>query len=76
MKVKELIERLKDLDPEAMVATRGYEGGYHEMGTIEDVILVLGVNTAWYYDPHERNESYRADEFEGKARAKAYLLGA
>ena len=31
MKVKELIEKLSQLDPELMVVVRGYEGGVDEV---------------------------------------------
>ena len=54
MTVKELIEQLQQLDPEAHVMTNGYEGGYrdvnYEGGLME---IALNVHTQWYYGPHE-----------------------
>jgi hypothetical protein len=57
MKVKELIERLQQLDPEKMVVMHGYEDGYDEISEIEPISLRLNVNTAWYYGKHDRCDS-------------------
>jgi hypothetical protein len=56
MKVKELIEELQKLDPEKMVVTAGYEGGYDEISGAGEIRLKLDVNTAWYYGKHERDD--------------------
>jgi hypothetical protein len=53
MTVFELIERLKELDQEAMVVVRGYEGGVNEVTYVDESELALDVNTAWYYGKHE-----------------------
>ena len=53
MKVKELIEKLSQLDPELMVVVAGYEGGVDEMDKFELCNIELNVNTQWYYGKHE-----------------------
>ena len=53
MKVKELILRLQECNPEAMVVVDGYEGGLEELKNVHDSILIaLDVN-AGRYGPHE-----------------------
>ena len=56
MKVKELIEKLQKLDPEKMVVTSGYEGGYDEISETKEIRLKLNANTAWYYGKHEQDD--------------------
>ena len=57
MKVKELIEELQKLDPEKMVVTAGYEGGYQEISGVGEIRLKLNVNVeTWYYGDHEEDE--------------------
>jgi hypothetical protein len=53
MKVKELIEQLQQCDPEAMVVSRGYEGGKREVVAAYPIKVALNVNTEWYYGKHE-----------------------
>ena len=53
MKVKELIEKLQQFDPELMVVVSGYEGGVSEASQNEFVTIALNVNTSWYYGEHE-----------------------
>jgi hypothetical protein len=53
MKVKELIEQLQSFDLDAMVVISGYEGGYSEVDSIDNIKLKLNVNKAWYYGKHE-----------------------
>lgn len=53
MKVKELIETLQRYDPEEMVVIDGYEGGFKEVETVEQINLKLNVNEEWYYGKHE-----------------------
>ena len=57
MTVKKLIEELQKLDPEKMVVTSGYEGGYDEISGAEEIRLKLNANTAWYYGEHEHDYS-------------------
>lgn len=56
MKVKELIEKLQQCDPEKMVVQQGYEGGHGEVTRVREIRLKLNVNTAWYYGPHEEDK--------------------
>ena len=56
MKVRELIEELQNLDPEKMVVTSGYEGGYDEIKGAGEIRLKLNVNTEWYYGKHESDD--------------------
>jgi hypothetical protein len=45
MTVKELIEKLQQLDPDLRVVTDGYEGGYKDVSdTFESFDLALNVN--------------------------------
>lgn len=53
MKVKELIEKLSQLDPELMVVVAGYEGGVNEVDKSELCDIELNVNDEWYYGKHE-----------------------
>ena len=54
MKVKELIEQLKQLNPELMVVVRGYEGGVNEVVSYEECNIALDANKGdWYYGRHE-----------------------
>jgi len=53
MKVKELIEKLSQMDSELMVVVHGYEGGVNEVDSCELRDIELNVNTAWYYGKHE-----------------------
>jgi len=53
MKIKELIEKLQQFDPELMVVVDGYEGGYDDpiVGPVKK--LKLNANEEWYYGNHE-----------------------
>ena len=53
MKVKELIAQLHLCNPEQMIVIDGYEGGFKEVETIEQINLRLNVNEEWYYGKHE-----------------------
>jgi hypothetical protein len=56
MTIGELIESLSKIqDKEARVMTRGYEGGYRDVGDIIPVVveMALDVNDEWYYGRHE-----------------------
>lgn len=54
MTVKELIEKLSELNPELHVFVRGYEGGYVKVKDIsEEQEFALNVHSEWYYGPHE-----------------------
>ena len=53
MKVKELIEKLSQLDSELMVVVHGYEGGVNEVSDYDLCNIELNVNSVWYYGKHE-----------------------
>ena len=53
MKVKELIEKLSQLDPELMVVRSGYEGGVDEVSDYGLCNIWLNANDEWYYGKHE-----------------------
>ena len=53
MKVKELIEKFSQLDPELMVVIRGYEGGVNEVTDYGLCNIWLNANDEWYYGKHE-----------------------
>jgi hypothetical protein len=58
MKISELIEKLKTLDPNIEVFTKGYEGGYCDIE--EDFELHLfkkDVNKEWFNGPHDIDEN-------------------
>lgn len=53
MKVKDLIEQLKQFDPDMRVVRHGYEGGYQDVGYVSESDLALNVHDEWWYGPHE-----------------------
>ena len=75
MTVFELIERLKELDQEAMVVVNGYEGGVNEVEYVTESELALDVNTAWYYGKHELVSHSYKDMSEYKKINSVHLGG-
>lgn len=57
MLVKELIEQLQALPQDALLVTSGYEGGLNEISGASSIQIILNVNKAWYYGPHEEAPS-------------------
>ena len=54
MNVGQLIEQLKQLDPELMVVVRGYEGGVNEVVSHTVCKIAIDANKGeWYYGRHE-----------------------
>lgn len=54
MKVRELIEKLQQFDPEMMVVVDGYEGGANELKIVNTARIALNYNEgSWYYGKHE-----------------------
>lgn len=72
MKVKDLIEKLQQFDPELMVVRDGYEGGVEEATYAEEVSIALNVNEAWYYGSHEL--IYQGEEQPGHQVAQAIRI--
>lgn len=56
MTVRELIEKLHEFDPEAMVVKSGYEGGLNEITDVFTRGIRLNVNDEWYYGDHSACE--------------------
>lgn len=52
MTVKELIEKLKEVDPELRLFVRGYEGGVDDAGFGQVSNFALDYHTDWYYGSH------------------------
>lgn len=74
MTVKELIEKLQELDPELHVFIPGYEGGFHHAGLSDVKNICLNVNEEWYYGPHELTEHVHEDDRPKYKRAKGVVL--
>jgi hypothetical protein len=54
MTVRELIEYLQTQDPELLVFTRGYEGGFDDIELNSELYEVaLNYHDEWYYGKHE-----------------------
>lgn len=54
MTVKDLIDQLKDLDPQRHVFVRGYEGGFGEVNEIHLTEMALNVHVEWWFGEHEK----------------------
>ena len=66
MTAKELIEKLQTVDPDLVVLTDGYEGGYREVFFNENVReFNRDVYTDWYYGPHEETVAGSKGDFKG-----------
>ncbi len=57
MNVDQLIKRLQMYPPDLRVVVRGYEGGYNDVDTFENLKIVLDYHSAWYYGKHEDVDS-------------------
>lgn len=75
MKVKHLILRLQECDPEAMVVVDGYEGGVTDLDNIQDSITVaINVNGESYYGEHEVVYDYNEAQLGEFKKLKAVYL--
>jgi len=72
MKVKELIEKLQELDPEMEVMRHGYEGGVENVTLLDIVTVALKVHPQWYYGSHETVD--KDDEYPGHERITAVVI--
>ena len=66
MNVDQLIKRLQMYPPDLRVVVRGYEGGYNDVDTFENIKILLDYHSAWYYGKHEdasfiQNEETKAN---------------
>jgi hypothetical protein len=74
MKIKELIEKLQeleDINPELRVFTKGYEGGYEDVEFafdnnifLEIKDIALNAHDEWYYGPHEEANGHHTKKSE------------
>jgi len=53
MKVKELIERLSQENPEMRVVVNGYEGGYNELKNVRHIQIIPNPSKKWWYGEFE-----------------------
>lgn len=56
MKIKELIARLADLDPELDVYIDGYEDGLEDIDSLQEISVMRNLNDVekfWWVGPHE-----------------------
>lgn len=75
MKIKELIEKLKQFDENDLVMARWYEWGYCDAKEPEEFDMLLNVNEEWYYWPHEKDDDWReSEDYEKYIKAKAIIL--
>lgn len=68
MKVKELIQRLQEYNPERVVVVHGYEGGVDTCTSCKEVRVKFNINQEWYYGAHELVK-------EDESPNKAILIG-
>ena len=62
MTVAQLIKELENYPQDLPVVVSGYEGGYNDVDTFENINIVLDYHTAWYYGRHEDVENiYKED---------------
>jgi hypothetical protein len=53
MKVAELINLLKNQDPEKIAIIPGYEGGFNEVSQVKQVEVCGPVEREWYYGKYD-----------------------
>ena len=73
MKVKDLIVRLQQFDPELVVFIDGYEGGIEEVESTNEHTIALNCNEDWYYGSHEIVNEFA--QHEGKERVQGVYIG-
>ena len=56
MKIRELIEKLKDLDPELEVLVEGYEAHYDSPEVSDIYEFEPDIHKEWYYGSHEEKK--------------------
>lgn len=62
MTVQELIEILKQQDPDKRVIINGYEGGFHDVKGLKPLPIILNDWSYWSYGPHEQADDEHATE--------------
>ena len=75
MTVKELINHLKQIDPNTLVFRHGHEGGYDDVNSISlDVDMVLDVYDSPYFGSHDRIYNLDQEQMQGKAIVKGIII--
>ena len=64
MNVNQLIKRLQMYPPDLRVVVSGYEGGYNDVDTFENLKIVIDYHEEWYYGKHEDAESLYGNNVE------------
>lgn len=70
MTIAELIVALQAYPSDMLVMTRGYEGGYCDAKPEGVKNLVLNMNTAWGYGPHDT----KSDDDDCRVTVPALIL--
>ena len=74
MRVKELIEKLSELDPELYVFVPGYEDGVDDAVISGIKQIALEVNDEWYYGKHEEVKNDLDSRYIDKTIVKGIIL--
>jgi hypothetical protein len=75
MTVQQLINRLQELDPNAIVFRNGYEGGYDEVNSILlNTEMALDVYDSPYFGSHDRLYNLDQEQLEGKVIVKGIII--
>jgi len=74
MTVAELIETLREFNPETRVVVDGYEGGYADVAVSETTPILLNVHHEWYYGEHDIPGLVTGRAAEGKKKVDAVIL--
>ncbi len=75
MTVRDLIEALSQLDPDARVVVAGYETGFNDITQIQPCEIRLNVYQDWFYGSHAPEDDPLIQQFRLDApRVKAVAL--
>lgn len=72
--ISDLIEALSHFPQDLLVITPGYEGGYKEIKSLESQEILLDINDAWYYGPHDSVDSVTETEANQYEKVTALLI--
>lgn len=56
MTVAELIEKLNKFNKDTIVSVQGYEDGYTDKISVNEIEVTLNANTEWYYGEHSADD--------------------
>lgn len=72
--ISDLIEALTKFPQDLLVITKGYEGGFKEIKSLESQEILLDINDAWYYGPHDSVDSVTETEANQYEKVTALLI--